>query len=91
MDNAAYLSLSRLSGLRKEMTTIANNLANMSTTGFRREGVVFSEFIRAAPDGAASLSMTEARVRRTDMTAGAMERTGGDLDVAIDGDAFFMV
>ncbi|MEM1313167.1 MAG: flagellar hook-basal body complex protein [Pseudomonadota bacterium] len=91
MDNAAYLSLSRLSGLRKEMTTIANNLANMSTTGFRREGIVFSEFIRAAPSGGASLSMTEARVRRTDMTAGAMERTGGDLDLAIDGAAFFMV
>lgn len=91
MDNASYLSLSRLSGLRKEMTAIANNLANMSTTGFRREGVVFSEFIRAAPSGDVSLSMTEARVRRTDLTAGAMERTGGDLDLAIDGTAFFMV
>jgi flagellar basal-body rod protein FlgF len=46
MDNAGYASLTRQSGLMREMQTLANNIANISTTGFRREGVLFSEFVR---------------------------------------------
>ena len=91
MDNAAYLSLSRLSGLRKEMDAVANNLANMTTTGFRREGIVFAEVIRALPIEGGSVSMTEARIRRTDLQTGGMERTGGRFDLAIDGEGFFLI
>ncbi|MGR3782054.1 MAG: flagellar hook-basal body complex protein [Albimonas sp.] len=91
MDNPTYLALSRQSGLLKEMQVVANNIANASTTGYRREGVIFAEMIEPLPEGAASLSMTEARVRRTDFSQGAMVRTGGPLDVAIEGDGFFMV
>jgi len=48
MDNAGYVSLSRQSGLLKELSIIANNMANSDTTGFKREGAVFSEYITAA-------------------------------------------
>jgi len=91
MDNTAYLALSRLSGLRKEMDAVANNIANMTTTGFRREGVVFAEFIKALPVEGGSVSMTEARIRRTDLQTGGMERTGGRLDLAIDGPGYFLI
>ena len=91
MDNPAYLTLSRQSGLLKEMQVVANNIANLSTTGYRREGVVFAEMIEPLPGEAESISMTEARVRRTDFSQGAMTRTGGALDVAIEGEGFFMV
>ena len=47
MDNAIYAALTRQSGLMQEMQSIANNMANASTTGFRREGVVFSEYVDA--------------------------------------------
>ena len=47
MDNPAYVSLTRQSGLMHEMRAIANNLANISTTGFRKEGVVFAEHVSA--------------------------------------------
>ncbi len=39
--------LTRQSGLMREMRTIANNIANANTTGFRREGVIFSEYMAA--------------------------------------------
>ncbi len=65
MDNPIYLALSRQTGLLKEMQVVANNLANMSTTGFRREGVIFAEEIEALPVEGGSISMTDARVSRT--------------------------
>jgi flagellar basal-body rod protein FlgF len=47
MDNPGYVALTRQSGLMREMQTVANNIANMATTGFRREGVVFAEYVAA--------------------------------------------
>lgn len=91
MDNAVYLALSRIAGLQKEMQAVANNVANMSTSGFRRESVLFAEMIEALPVEGGSVSMTAARVRRTDMSGGALERTGGRLDLALEGEGFFMI
>ncbi len=91
MDNPVYIALSRAAGLRKELQAVANNVANMSTTGFKREAVVFAEMVRALPVEGGSISMTEARVRRTDFAQGALERTGGAFDLAIEGEGFFQV
>jgi flagellar basal-body rod protein FlgF len=43
MDASGYVTLSRQSGLLNQMQSIANNIANSATIGFRREGLVFSE------------------------------------------------
>ena len=86
-----YVTLSRQSGLLSEMQTIANNLANMSTTGFRREGVIFSEFVKAGDTADESVSIATAHGRRIDMAQGTLEPTGGSLDVAIEGKGFFVV
>ena len=45
MDTSAYTALSRQTGLRRELDIIANNVANANTNGFRREDLVFSEFV----------------------------------------------
>ncbi len=90
MDNAGYTSLTRQAGLLREMQSVANNVANASTTGFRREGVVFSEFVTETGDGD-SLSMAAARGRNVDMTQGALSQTGGAFDFAIEGDGFFLI
>ncbi|MDZ7906972.1 MAG: flagellar basal body protein [Gemmobacter sp.] len=63
MDAAGYTTLTRQSGLMREMEVVAHNIANISTTGFRREGVVFSEYRRASWTRAPSLSMAR-RQRR---------------------------
>ncbi|MEM7668462.1 MAG: flagellar basal body protein, partial [Pseudomonadota bacterium] len=66
MDNPGYVTLSRQSGLLKQMQVIANNVANISTDGFRRESVVFSEIVDAMAVEGGSISQTDARVRQTD-------------------------
>lgn len=97
MDNASYVSLTRQSGLMKELTSIANNMANADTIGFKREGAVFSEYIAAAQGGVLSqdprqsLSMGRLAAHASNMLSGSMRSTGGDLDVALDGDGFFIV
>lgn len=91
MDTAGYVALSRQAGLMKELQGIANNLANMSTTGFRREGTVFAEMIQALPDGGESLAMTDARGRYTDTGQGGLEQTNGTYDLAIEGAGFMAI
>lgn len=91
MDNAGYTVLSRLSGLKNELQAIANNVANASTTGFRKEGLIFSEFIANLDGEEASLSMANGNVRLTNDAQGPLTQTGGTYDLAIEGDGFFMI
>ncbi|WP_299847486.1 flagellar hook-basal body complex protein [uncultured Roseovarius sp.] len=90
MENTGYTTLTRQTGLLREMQVVANNIANSATTGFRQEGLIFSEFVRSTGDGP-SLSMASADVRNTSMLQGALTQTGGDLDLAIEGGGFFMI
>jgi flagellar basal-body rod protein FlgF len=90
MENAGYTTLTRQSGLLREMRIVANNIANAATTGFRQEGLVFSEYVKAV-DGASSLSMGQGNARMTSFEQGALTQTGGDFDFAIEGDGFFLV
>ncbi len=62
MENASYTTLTRQSGLMREMSVIANNIANANTTGYRQEGLIFSEIVQSI-DNAPSLSMATARAR----------------------------
>lgn len=91
MDNAGYTTLTRQSGLLAEMQAVANNIANSSTTGYRREGVIFSEFIKALETDDPSLSMATANVRDTRLEQGPLTQTGGTFDFAIEGDGFFLI
>jgi flagellar basal-body rod protein FlgF len=91
MDLAGYVALTRQSGLAKELQSVANNVANLSTTGYRREGVIFAEEVRALPLEGGSVAMTAARARYTDTLQGALQETGGGLDLAVEGDGYFTV
>lgn len=90
MDAATYATLGRQSGLMREMAVVANNIANSSTTGFRREGVVFAEFV-ASLDQDPSISMAHASGRHVDLTQATLAQTGGSFDFAIQGEGFFLI
>ena len=90
MDAAGYATLTRQSGLMREMGVVANNIANASTSGFRREGVVFSEYVTAL-DQDPSLSMSYASGRDVDLSQAGLSQTGGSFDFAIQGDGFFLI
>jgi flagellar basal-body rod protein FlgF len=91
VENATYATLTRQSGLMREMRIVANNIANSATTGFRAEGMIFSEHVAALGPDTPSLSMAGAAVRETVQTQGSLTRTGGPLDLAIEGEGFFLV
>lgn len=97
MDNPIYTSLSRQSGLMRELSVIANNIANSDTIGFKRESAVFSEYVqRAAQTGTTSETLNSISIGRlaahvSHFESGAIRQTGGTLDVAIDGEGFFTV
>ncbi|MFY0682082.1 MAG: flagellar hook-basal body complex protein [Thalassovita sp.] len=90
MDNAGYTTLTRQSGLMYEMQVVANNIANAATTGYRQEGLVFSEFVQTVEQGP-SLSMAAANVRQTSQAQGSLTQTGGTFDLAIEGQGFFLI
>lgn len=91
MDLPGYVALTRATGLLKTMQAVANNIANVSTTGFRREGVLFAEMVEALPAEGGSVAMTAARGRVTSDQQGALVETGGSLDMAIEGEGYFTV
>ena len=91
MDSASFVTLNRQAGLLKEMETVAHNIANMATNGYRREGVIFSEFVVKSGEGNASLSMAHANARMSDLEQGALMQTNGTFDFAIEGPGFFLV
>jgi flagellar basal-body rod protein FlgF len=90
MENSGYTTVTRQSGLMREMRVVANNIANAATSGFRQEGVVFSEYVKPI-DNASSLSMGQADARHTSFEQGALTQTGGRFDFAIEGEGFFLI
>ncbi|MCV2867056.1 flagellar hook-basal body complex protein [Defluviimonas sp. WL0002] len=89
MDNAVYATLNRQAGLMQEMRAIANNIANASTTGFRKEGVIFAEYVASLGEDEPALAMADGVARMVDLRNGTLAPTGGALDIAIEGEGFF--
>ena len=91
MDSSiSYLALNRQIGLAREMDAIANNVANLATTGYRREGLVFAEYVQAAAPGN-SVSMADLRGRFASDRPGELSITNGNFDIAIIGEGFFTI
>lgn len=90
MDDAIYVAVNRQRGLALELLSIANNVANLSTRGYRREGMVFSEFVTRT-GSSESLSMANLGAYFYDSSFGVIETTGGTFDLAIEGPGYFVV
>lgn len=90
MESTGYITLTRQSGLQREMQVVANNIANAATTGYRAEGIIFSEYVKAV-DGAPSLSMGQGNIGKTSFEQGSLRKTNGTFDFAIEGDGYFLV
>lgn len=90
MDSSLYyLSLNRQRGLQAELNSVATNVANINTTGYRREQMVFSEFIDGK-NGGESLSMADMNTRFASSLPGEIRETGGVFDLAIEGPGYFL-
>jgi flagellar basal-body rod protein FlgF len=89
MQNSLYVSLSAQIALERRLETIAHNVANANTPGFRVDGVTFATALAKA--GAANVAYVEEGNGFISQQSGAMIQTENPLDVAIQGDGWFAV
>ena len=87
MQNGLYVALSSQIALEKRLNTIADNVANASTIGFRATGVKFEDVVSGINDKALSF-VTSGDTYISD-TNGPLRETGNPFDFAIKGDAWF--
>jgi flagellar basal-body rod protein FlgF len=97
MENTLLIGLSRQMVLGRELDVVANNIANLNTTGFKSDTAAFQEYLMpVASDGQfrakdRRLSYVQDRATWQDFSQGTIEQTGNPLDLAIQGDAFLTV
>ena len=90
MDRLIYTALSGMRGSMARQTVTANNLANANTVGFRAEmQSARSLWVRGM--GLEARAPVSEEVTGADMSAGSINHTGRDLDVAMTGDALLTV
>ncbi len=75
--------------LRQEMT--ANNLANAGVTGFKRDRLFTEDLVAAQGRSPSTDPLAIKSQRWTEFTAGSFDPTGNSLDVALQGDGFFVL
>ncbi len=90
MDRLIYTALSGMRGAMSRQTVTANNLANANTAGFRAE-LASARSLWVRGDGLEARAPVSQEVTGADMTAGSINHTGRDLDVAMTGDALLTV
>jgi flagellar basal-body rod protein FlgG len=100
-----YTAATGMTSLQTKLDVIANNLANMETTAFKKGRANFEDLLyqqekypgqqdstgQYTPTGIAVGVGTRVSSTQTNFTQGAMQQTGGQLDVAIQGTGFFQV
>jgi len=101
MPYGLYISAEGARAQTQRLETIANNLANVDTVGFKRELAVFQARYAEATEqglddpGSGSINDTGGgvmvRLTNTDFSSGPMKRTGVPTDMAIQGEGFFVV
>ncbi len=97
MENAQLVSLSRQIALQHQMDVVANNIANINTTGFKSSDILFEDYLMpvARDNDFAGLDrqvhFTQDWSTMHDMSPGSVEQSGNPLDVALMGDGFLTV
>lgn len=107
MREGIYIAASGAFKQERKIDVIANNLANLTTTGFKGDGLVFREMIPPFTESAqlsASLNPKPTALQSdpkvsyvgvadmyTNVSNGILRQTGNTLDVALQGEGFFVV
>jgi flagellar basal-body rod protein FlgF len=97
MENALLIGLSRQTTLERQIDVIANNIANVNTTGFKADQSLFEEYLSSGAHEDdfigrdRRVSFVQDRGTYRDFSQGGLQQTGNALDVAVEGDGFFAV
>lgn len=91
---AFYTAMTGLAGAQTEMSTIANNIANVGTAGFKRSRVSFGDIIALSPlanPNRVTGSGTTVKSISQQFGQGPTETSSSALDLTISGQGFFIV
>ncbi len=95
MDTKILVSLSHQVAMERQMDIIANNIANMNTTAYKRESIMFNEYLSdiggSLPQSFKKVSFVQEVGIARQMTNGELLTTGNVLDVALEGEGMFKV
>jgi flagellar basal-body rod protein FlgF len=97
MDNDLLIGLSRQATLERQFDVVANNIANLNTSGYKASTTVFAEYLMPGArenqfSGAdRQLHFVHNTAGFRNFSQGPIQQTGNPLDIAIDGDAFLAV
>ena len=87
MQNGLYVAISAQVALQRRLETVADNIANMNTVGYRATGVSFeSELTRT---GETTLNYVSPGSNYVSRRAGELVKTDNSLDFAVQGDGWF--
>ena len=89
MQSNIYVTLSAQLALQRRMDTVANNVANAATGGFRAEEMTFEEI--AASQAGEQTSFVSRGAARLSQAAGETTQTGNPLDIAIRGRSYLAI
>ena len=91
MDRLVYTALSGLKSQMSAQSTIANNIANASTIGYRSDRVSFDRMVLEQQGGLNAREMAAEEVNDFDRRAGTIVQTGKPLDMAVTTDSWIAV
>jgi flagellar basal-body rod protein FlgF len=97
MENTLLIGLSRQAILERQLDVVANNVANVNTTGYKADSTLFEEYLMpgAHEDNFVGndrrVSYVQDRGTFRDFSQGASDQTKNPLDIAIDGSGFLVV
>lgn len=92
MANTTYIGMSAALAADHRLDVVSNNLANANTVGFRQQRTVFEQFLVNTNDGSpAQKGFTSVIDTAVDTHAGELEHTNNPMDVAIQGEGYFVV
>lgn len=97
MSETTLIHLSRLVALQRKLDVVANNVANSNSTGFRARQLSFREYLKPEKEVDETgkkqrpLSLVDPRFQFSNLTPGALQPTGNPLDLAIQGEGYFVV
>ncbi len=95
MDNTTYIALSRQMGLQNQLEVVANNLANVNTTGYKGTDSLFSQYVFKLDQNERTFKDKVAFVHDfglvRNLSQGVFNYTGNTFDLAIQGDGYFVI
>ena len=95
METSSLIAVSKQAVIRRSLSVIANNLANMNTTGYKGEKMMFVEHLVRSPGGTKiggdKLAFVRDIATARDLSEGTFKKTENPLDLAIHGDGFFVI